>query len=181
MLRIQSFHKKVKGTQWTWEALRHRHHTTRPFHCIATEADILSDSLKIWSVAFKTSGILWRVLKDTPRFSNAFIDRGTAEEGNKSSDFGQRYEYALFWEPFYWHGLVLNPVRISNYSNFKVWDEITYPYPNFNRTTVKIKELIVSKLIPHLTEHVITCPSFVGLKLIHVSKRAPSVVASCRE
>ena len=35
--------------------------------------------------------------------------------------------------------------------------EITYPFPNFNDTTVEVKELI-SNLIPHFTGHVITYP-----------------------
>ena len=38
-----------------------------------------------------------------------------------------------------------------------VWDEITYPFPNFNGTTVEIWELI-SNFIPHFTGRVITYP-----------------------
>ena len=34
--------------------------------------------------------------------------------------------------PFYWHGLILMPAWISNYIRHNVWDEITYPFPNFN-------------------------------------------------
>ena len=36
------------------------------------------------------------------------------------------------WGPFYLHGLSLIPVWISNHMPCKVWDEITYPFPNFN-------------------------------------------------
>ena len=33
-------------------------------------------------------------------------------------------------DPFYWHGLTLIPARLSNHMSSKVWDEITYPFPN---------------------------------------------------
>ena len=31
-------------------------------------------------------------------------------------------------------------VDSSSYINYKVWDEITYPFPNFNGTTVEVWE-----------------------------------------
>ena len=34
--------------------------------------------------------------------------------------------------PFYQNGLTLIPAWISNHMPSKVWDEITYPLPNFN-------------------------------------------------
>ena len=40
---------------------------------------------------------------------------------------------------------------------FKVWDEITYPFPNFNSCTVEVWEWI-SNFKPHFTGHVITYP-----------------------
>ena len=33
---------------------------------------------------------------------------------------------------------LLIPAWKSNYNNYKVWDEITCPFPNFNGTTVEI-------------------------------------------
>ena len=36
------------------------------------------------------------------------------------------------------HGLTLIPAQISNYLHYKVWDEITYPFPNFNGATVEV-------------------------------------------
>ena len=51
----------------------------------------------------------------------------------------------------------------------KVWDEITYLFPNFNGGTVEVWEWI-SNSIPHITMDVITYP-LMGLKLIHVSER----------
>ena len=40
------------------------------------------------------------------------------------------------WGPFYQHGLTSIPEWISNHMPNKVWDEITYPFPNFNGGTV---------------------------------------------
>ena len=61
----------------------------------------------------------------------------------------------FFWGPFYKHGLTSIPAWISNHIHHKVWDEITYPFPNFNGTTVEVWEW-VSNFIPHFTGHVIT-------------------------
>ena len=61
---------------------------------------------------------------------------------------------------------------ISNYTHHKVWDEITYPFPNFNSCTVEVWEWI-SNIISHIAGHVITYP-MLWLKLIHVGKRGPS-------
>ena len=36
-----------------------------------------------------------------------------------------------------------------------MWDEITYPFPNFNGGTVEVREWI-SNFNPHFTEYVIT-------------------------
>ena len=40
--------------------------------------------------------------------------------------------------PFYQHGLTLIPAWISNYIHYKVWDELTYPFLNFNGCTVEV-------------------------------------------
>ena len=42
--------------------------------------------------------------------------------------------------PFYWHGLILTQTWISNYLHHGVWDEITYPFPNFNGATDEVWE-----------------------------------------
>ena len=61
------------------------------------------------------------------------------------------------WGPFYWHGLTLIPAWISNYIHYKVWDEITYPFPNANGGTVEVWEWM-SNFMPHFTGHVIAYP-----------------------
>ena len=40
--------------------------------------------------------------------------------------------------PFYEHGVTLMPAWIINYTHYNVWDEITYPFLNFNGATVEV-------------------------------------------
>ena len=46
---------------------------------------------------------------------------------------------------------------ITNYIHYNVWEEITYPFPNFNGYTVEAWEWI-SNFILYFTGHVITYP-----------------------
>ena len=48
---------------------------------------------------------------------------------------------------FYWHCLTLIPAWISNHMPCKAWDEITYPFPNFNSFIPRECNLLGSKLI----------------------------------
>ena len=50
-----------------------------------------------------------------------------------------------------------NLTRINNYINGNVWDEIIYPFPNFNGCTVEVWKWI-SNFIPHLNERMIIYP-----------------------
>ena len=57
--------------------------------------------------------------------------------------FGIKYHTSVFhennlWGPFYKHGLTLIQPWISNYTHYNVWDEITYPFLNFNSATVEV-------------------------------------------
>ena len=54
-------------------------------------------------------------------------------------------------------GLTLIIARISNYTHYNAWDEITYPSPDFNGGTVEVWEWI-SNFISHFPGHVITYP-----------------------
>ena len=54
----------------------------------------------------------------------------------------------------------LIPVWICDYIHYKSWDEITYPFPNFNGATVEVWEW-VSNFISRFTRHVITYPYWV--------------------
>ena len=64
----------------------------------------------------------------------------------------------LLWIPFHKHGLTLIPAWISDHMPSKVWDEITYPFPNFNGTTVEVW-VWISNFILHFMMGVITYPS----------------------
>ena len=55
--------------------------------------------------------------------------------------------------PFYYHGLVW----ISNHMPNKLWDKITYPFPNFHGATIEVWEWR-SNFIPHFIMDVITYP-----------------------
>ena len=57
--------------------------------------------------------------------------------------------------PLYLHGLTLIPAWISNHIPSKVWDEIPYPFLNFNGYTVEVYEWI-RHFIPHFIMDVIT-------------------------
>ena len=46
--------------------------------------------------------------------------------------------YPDTWSPFNEHGLTLIPAWITNYIHYKVWGEITDPFPNFNSPTIEV-------------------------------------------
>ena len=68
------------------------------------------------------------------------------------------------WDPFYNH-LTIIPVLISNGKHYKVWDDVTSPFPNFNGCTVDVCEWI-RYLITHITAHVITYPCLYNAMLV---------------
>ena len=92
--------------------------------------------------------ICWKCLQ----YSNVLIRKSMFKQTtfcNSTSPwlwarFVFRYSLVLTW--------------ISNYMLGKVWDEITYPFPNFNGFTVEVWERI-SYFIPHFTRDVITYSS----------------------
>ena len=51
-------------------------------------------------------------------------------------------EIMTFWQipgtPFSQHGLTFMPAWIGNHMPGKVWDEITYPFPNCNRWNLEM-------------------------------------------
>ena len=46
------------------------------------------------------------------------------------------------WGPFSYRGLISIPSWISNYIQYRVWDELTYPSPTFNGCTFEVWEWI---------------------------------------
>ena len=53
--------------------------------------------------------------------------------------------------PFHQRGLILIPAWIYNHMPSKVWDGITYPFPNFNGCTAKICNHMPSKVWDEIT------------------------------
>ena len=54
--------------------------------------------------------------------------------------------------PLCWHGLTLVPALVTNYIHYKMWDEITYPFPIFNGLQpLKFgKGYVISPIIPSM-------------------------------
>ena len=52
----------------------------------------------------------------------------------------------------YYHGSTLPPAWISHNMSCKVWDEITYPFPNFNGCTVEFGEWIGNFTLHFVTD-----------------------------
>ena len=50
-----------------------------------------------------------------------------------------------------------NPSKDNNHTHYNVWDEITYPFLNFNGATIEVHELI-NNFIPHFLMDAITYP-----------------------
>ena len=61
------------------------------------------------------------------------------------------------WGLFHWHDLSLIQAWISNNIHYEVWDEITYPFLNFNSAAIDIWERM-NNFIPHFIMDVITYP-----------------------
>ena len=57
--------------------------------------------------------------------------------------------------PIYVYGLSLITTRIINYIQYDVWDEITYPFPNFNGKAAEVWDWI-NNFTPHSIMDVIT-------------------------
>ena len=53
--------------------------------------------------------------------------------------------------PFYEHEPTVTPAWISNYTSYKEWNEITYPFTNFDDVAVEVWEWI-SYFILHVIE-----------------------------
>ena len=58
--------------------------------------------------------------------------------------------YIEAWDPLYQRGLTVISACISKHIHSKVWDEIAYPFPNFNGAIVEVWEWI-----SNFTQHII--------------------------
>ena len=68
-----------------------------------------------------------------------------------SSDTGDEYALAPF--SLWCEATILIQAWMNNYIHYKVWDEIIYPFPNFNGATVEVCEwwyVISSHTLPDM-------------------------------
>ena len=65
-----------------------------------------------------------------------------------------------------------NMAWITNYIHYKVWDEITHPFPNFNSKAVEVCEWM-SYFIPHFTVPVIIYPCFTWFRRLWFHWHSP--------
>ena len=65
----------------------------------------------------------------------------------------------LSWVTEVWtiSSITLTPVWISKYIHYKMWDEITYPFPNLISAIVDVWEWIIN-FVTHSTTNVLTYP-----------------------
>ena len=74
-----------------------------------------------------------RSTDDCGASNNYHADNGSYTDWNTNS-----------WGPFYSIGLTLIQAWITNHTHYKIRDEITYPFTNFNGFRVKVWEWIIS-------------------------------------
>ena len=72
--------------------------------------------------------------------------------------------------PLNWHGFTLISERISNYIHCKVWDDITYPFLNFNDATKFGKDKEYHPSVYFVCDYLF----IVNLNLIFVCTSSPS-------
>ena len=77
----------------------------------------------------------------------------------------------IHWAPRCWHGFTWTPLWMCNHMFSKEWDEITYPLPNLNDTSVGVLECM-NNFISHSVTDAIAYPCW-DLKLNLVNKRGP--------
>ena len=87
----------------------------------------------------------WK-LNDLSLLYDTFIPNKLLFQGTKSVAQHQGPRLLTFVLP------TLTPAWMSNYSHYKMWDKITYPFPNFHCATIEW----ISNFISHSTGHVST-------------------------
>ena len=98
------------------------------------------------------------------------IEQRTVKIKSISRECTRIHNYTI--DSFYWCDLAFIWAWISNYLHCKLWDEISYPFPNFHSPscTVEVHER-VNHFVSRFTRYVITYPCRVLLEwwaLCHV-------------
>ena len=73
-------------------------------------------------------------------FYTGYVESIRLRASNPKLEF---HALTTFWDYFHLDGVTLIPVRICNYIHYKVYDDIIYPFPNFNCAAVEVWESII--------------------------------------
>ena len=135
--------------------------------CQLSEHKCLIKHVKSWPVYLLIVyyACIWRCIYHiTTNFLKSLFDKWTTSIILTSSVPNIYYKTIFIYScislqciynQFYWCGLITIPALTSDHIHHNAWDEIIYPFPNFNGAAVEVWEWIRS-FIPHLTRHVIT-------------------------
>ena len=89
--------------------------------------------------------------------------------------FAQTQNNIIYLKAFYEHGLSSIATLKNDSTHYKVWGEITYPFPNLNGAAVEVWEWVSS---PHSLLGVWLL-DILRCKLIHASKRGKRIKSAC--
>ena len=126
-------------------------HFTPSRGCISLKKK-LHFSLSGFSSHLDASLVAWVIVQCTGE-TIVYTARNTSTEAVQMNAQNTSYQRQLFC----YHALIQIPAWRSNYMQYKVWDEITDRFPNFNEAAIGVWEWI-SNFIPHLTGNAITYP-----------------------
>ena len=107
---------------------------------------------------------------DTPSTRECGVSVSTASRFTSPS---HRMDTVQPWGPFYYHGLTLIPVWITNYTHYNMCDESISPFLNFNGSKLQRFNrwsLGMDKWFHPTLYWACDYLSMLGLKLNHVSK-----------
>ena len=150
MLRLKLNHVSKRGHRWSNDKFRRDYimsHKSAPTGPISSSNLVALTDLMIRHLigCSNESNIPsnWLLEANEPgeRKELFLIGRNPPYQLNSfPSKCGRSVKWVLgpFCGPFYKHGLTLIPAWISNHIHHKVWDEITYPFLNFNGATVEV-------------------------------------------
>ena len=121
-----------------------------PMFSYASTDPILSDK-NVFTTLVRTS-------PPFTKMGNAIIEVSASFQLKYSKKYAHDWNFVVICcniTPPSDHGLTLTPAWVFYYIYYDMWDEMTYPFPNFNGYTVEVWEWI-SIFIPHFAGHVIT-------------------------
>ena len=128
----------------------------------------------------RSMSILARVMSCCLTAPSHYLDQSMGYVAYTWHWFPTKYQFILFFDNYVIPGIYLHPLSqmawygntfritigegltliaawISNYTHYNVWDEITYPFLNFNGATVEVYQWISNFILQFIMD-VITYP-----------------------